>query len=275
MARIPFIAAACSGIAPPSSPTETESYASFARLCTSARRTVQLPIAPSAATNGPVTWREVGPVLMMRCARCHAESDDPTANWCKDCERLYDKWSRRYSSDIVWQARTIDGGQACLLLHIEQVEQFRRGVVKVRRERVLAEEDHVRGRGAAFRLQAGQDAGVVGLDAATGEAVIADLRRRGHDVTYVTRRQWEGGDDPAIEGLRVVAVAPGGPLYTEDDAKAIHAVGYNRLGQPVATPSGAVLAALVLWAAATMGLAMFAWFEPRRGRRLTSAWSAR
>jgi hypothetical protein len=38
------------------------------------------------------------------CARCHAESDDSTATWCKDCERLYDKWSRRYSSDIVWQA---------------------------------------------------------------------------------------------------------------------------------------------------------------------------
>lgn len=42
-----------------------------------------------------------------------------------------------------------------------------------------------------------------------------DLARRGHDVTYVTRRQWERGDEPVIEGLRVVAVAPGGPLYTE------------------------------------------------------------
>jgi len=39
------------------------------------------------------------------CERCHAESDDPAATrWCKDCERLYDTWSRRYSSDIVWQA---------------------------------------------------------------------------------------------------------------------------------------------------------------------------
>ena len=35
-----------------------------------------------------------------------------------------------------------------------------------------------------------------------------------HDVTYVTRRQWGAGEDP-IPGVHCLAVAPGGPLYTE------------------------------------------------------------
>lgn len=34
-----------------------------------------------------------------------------------------------------------------------------------------------------------------------------------HDVTYVTRRQWGPDEDP-IPGVRCLAVAPGGPLYT-------------------------------------------------------------
>ena len=44
---------------------------------------------------------------MSTCARCNAESgpdEDPAATWCKDCETLYDGWSRRYAGDIVWQA---------------------------------------------------------------------------------------------------------------------------------------------------------------------------
>jgi glycosyltransferase involved in cell wall biosynthesis len=43
----------------------------------------------------------------------------------------------------------------------------------------------------------------------------AELARDGHEVTYVTRRQWDDDDEPSIEGVRVVAVAPGGPLYTD------------------------------------------------------------
>ena len=45
------------------------------------------------------------------------------------------------------------------------------------------------------------------------------------------------------------------------------------MGQSVAAPSGVLLGALALWAVATLGLAAFAWLEPRTGRRLTSAWS--
>jgi hypothetical protein len=41
---------------------------------------------------------------MSMCARCHGESENPTAKWCTECERLYDGWSRRHASDIVWQA---------------------------------------------------------------------------------------------------------------------------------------------------------------------------
>ena len=62
---------------------------------------------------------------MSTCARCSGESaasagpagtrsapegsakvDDAAATWCKECERLYDQWSRRHAKDIVWQALT-------------------------------------------------------------------------------------------------------------------------------------------------------------------------
>jgi hypothetical protein len=43
-------------------------------------------------------------------------------------------------------------------------------------------------------------------------------------------------------------------------------------GQPVLAPHGVFLGALGLWAAATIGLALFVWYQPRTGR-LTSAWS--
>ena len=39
---------------------------------------------------------------MATCSRCGADAGAST--WCKDCERLFDKWVRRYSNDIVWQA---------------------------------------------------------------------------------------------------------------------------------------------------------------------------
>src|SRR4051794_6283803 len=43
-----------------------------------------------------------------------------------------------------------------------------------------------------------------------GERLGAD----GHDVTFITLRQWEKGDDPQIPGMRVVAVGPRMALYT-------------------------------------------------------------
>jgi glycosyltransferase involved in cell wall biosynthesis len=39
------------------------------------------------------------------------------------------------------------------------------------------------------------------------------LAAEGHEVTFLTRRQWERGDEPAIAGVRVVAVSPRMGLY--------------------------------------------------------------
>jgi glycosyltransferase involved in cell wall biosynthesis len=39
---------------------------------------------------------------------------------------------------------------------------------------------------------------------------------RHHDVTYLTRRQWEAGDPPTLSGFRAVAVSSGGELYASD-----------------------------------------------------------
>jgi hypothetical protein len=35
----------------------------------------------------------------MSCPRCGADSP----SWCKDCEKLYDAWSRQHATDILWQ----------------------------------------------------------------------------------------------------------------------------------------------------------------------------
>ena len=50
-----------------------------------------------------------------------------------------------------------------------------------------------------------------------GEALVAE----GHEVTYLTRRQWEPGDEPAIPGIRVIAVAKAEPLYGPDGNRMI------------------------------------------------------
>jgi glycosyltransferase involved in cell wall biosynthesis len=42
------------------------------------------------------------------------------------------------------------------------------------------------------------------------------LARDGHEVTYLTLRQWERGTDPGLPGVRVVAVAPRMALYAAD-----------------------------------------------------------
>jgi glycosyltransferase involved in cell wall biosynthesis len=39
------------------------------------------------------------------------------------------------------------------------------------------------------------------------------LASSGHEVTFLTRRQWPRGEDPAVKGVRVVAVSPRMELY--------------------------------------------------------------
>ncbi|HEV7493841.1 glycosyltransferase [Baekduia sp.] len=50
-----------------------------------------------------------------------------------------------------------------------------------------------------------------------GEALVAE----GHDVTYLTRRQWEPGDEPDIPGIRVIAVSKAEALYGPDGNRTI------------------------------------------------------
>jgi glycosyltransferase involved in cell wall biosynthesis len=47
------------------------------------------------------------------------------------------------------------------------------------------------------------------------------LAREGHDVTFLTRRQWPRGTDPGVPGVRVVTAGPGIPLYTESGRRRI------------------------------------------------------
>src|SRR5689334_6787685 len=43
-----------------------------------------------------------------------------------------------------------------------------------------------------------------------------ELAAAGHDVTYVTRRQWPENEPPDVPGVRVIAVSPDEPLYGPD-----------------------------------------------------------
>jgi glycosyltransferase involved in cell wall biosynthesis len=47
------------------------------------------------------------------------------------------------------------------------------------------------------------------------------LAAEGHEVTYLTLRQWERGEEPRIDGVRVVAVGPKLALYTADGRRKI------------------------------------------------------
>jgi glycosyltransferase involved in cell wall biosynthesis len=48
------------------------------------------------------------------------------------------------------------------------------------------------------------------------------LAQEGHEVTYVTRRQWDRGEHPQLAaGVRLVSVAPRIPLYTADGRRRI------------------------------------------------------
>jgi glycosyltransferase involved in cell wall biosynthesis len=51
--------------------------------------------------------------------------------------------------------------------------------------------------------------------------VAEALAAEGHDVTYLTRSQWEPGDEPALPGIRVVAVSPAEELYGADGNRTI------------------------------------------------------
>jgi len=58
------------------------------------------------------------------------------------------------------------------------------------------------------------------------------LAEAGHEVTYLTLRQWERGQDPGVRGVRVVAVGPRMDLYVR---------GRRRIGPPLVFGVG------VLW----------------------------
>jgi glycosyltransferase involved in cell wall biosynthesis len=47
------------------------------------------------------------------------------------------------------------------------------------------------------------------------------LAGEGHEVTYITRRQWPDGDWPRLPGVRVVAVSRDEPLYGSDGNRTI------------------------------------------------------
>jgi glycosyltransferase involved in cell wall biosynthesis len=47
------------------------------------------------------------------------------------------------------------------------------------------------------------------------------LASDGHEVTYLTLRQWDHGEHPEIDGVRVVAVGPRMALYTTDGRRRI------------------------------------------------------
>lgn len=57
------------------------------------------------------------------------------------------------------------------------------------------------------------------------EALAAD----GHEVTYLTRRQWQPGDEPRLPGVTVIPVAPAEDLYGPDGNRRIaQAVRFGR-----------------------------------------------
>ncbi len=47
------------------------------------------------------------------------------------------------------------------------------------------------------------------------------LAAEGHEVTYLTLRQWERGEEPRVDGVRVIAVGPKLALYTADGRRKI------------------------------------------------------
>jgi glycosyltransferase involved in cell wall biosynthesis len=54
--------------------------------------------------------------------------------------------------------------------------------------------------------------------------VAQRLADEGHDVTYLTMRQWDPTEEPDLPGVRVVAVAPRMPLYIDGRRRILPAV---------------------------------------------------
>jgi glycosyltransferase involved in cell wall biosynthesis len=52
-------------------------------------------------------------------------------------------------------------------------------------------------------------------------ALAERLVAEGHDVTYLTRLQWEPGNEPQIPGVQVIAVSRADPLYDEEGRRRI------------------------------------------------------
>ena len=52
-------------------------------------------------------------------------------------------------------------------------------------------------------------------------ALSERLASEGHDVTYLTLRQWDRGTDPGVSGVRVVAVGPRMRLYRPDGPRRV------------------------------------------------------
>ena len=69
--------------------------------------------------------------------------------------------------------------------------------------------------------------------------VAERLAAEGHEVTYLTLRQWDRGADPGVPGVRVVAAGPRLALYTQS--------GRRRIGPPLIFGAG------VLWHLARRG----------------------
>jgi glycosyltransferase involved in cell wall biosynthesis len=55
--------------------------------------------------------------------------------------------------------------------------------------------------------------------------LAAEFTASGHEVTYLTRLQWDDDDPPSIPGVEVIAVSPREPLYGND--------GNRRVGPPL------------------------------------------
>jgi len=52
-------------------------------------------------------------------------------------------------------------------------------------------------------------------------ALADELVGAGHEVTYLTRRQWADGHTPDIPGVEVIAVSPRDSLYTDDGRRRV------------------------------------------------------
>jgi glycosyltransferase involved in cell wall biosynthesis len=61
-------------------------------------------------------------------------------------------------------------------------------------------------------------------------ALAERLVAEGHEVTYLTRVQWEPGQEPRIPGVRVIAVSRADPLYDDE--------GRRRIGPPLRFGAG-------------------------------------